>query len=108
MAVGAKLLGNTAGKSYAIKIALAYDRQMTTTSEAYGHCRGGPMKARLGQLLYWAGCIIAAFLVMAGVSNIFYANSDFERFITLVGWLVLAGVAYLIARTVRRVLAGNS
>ena len=53
-------------------------------------------------------CIIAAFLAMAGVSNLFYANSDFERFITLVGWLVLAGLAYLIARTVRRVLAGNS
>ena len=66
------------------------------------------MKARLGQLLYWAGCIIAAFLAMAGVSNLFYANSDFERFITLVGWLVLAGLAYLIARTIRRVLAGNS
>jgi hypothetical protein len=44
----------------------------------------------------------------AFVSNLFYVNSDFEQFITLVGWLVLAGVAYLIARTVRRVLAGNS
>ena len=64
------------------------------------------MKARIGQVLYWAGCIISAFLVMVGLNSAFYANSDFERFVTLAGWLVLAGVAYLIARTVRHVLAG--
>ena len=64
------------------------------------------MKAQLGQVLYWAGCILSAFLVLVALNSAFYANSDFERFITLVEWLVLAGVAYLIARTVRRVLAG--
>ena len=65
------------------------------------------MKARLGQVFYWAGCIFSAFLVTVGkLNSAFYANSDFERFITLAGWLVLAGVAYLIARAVRHVLAG--
>ena len=62
------------------------------------------MRARLGQTLYWAGCIISAFLVLVALNGAFYANSDFERFFTLVGWLVLAGVAYLIARVVRHVL----
>jgi len=64
------------------------------------------MKARLGQTLYWVGCIISAFLVLFALDGAFYANSEFERFFTLVGWLVLAGVAYLIARVVRHVLAG--
>ena len=64
------------------------------------------IKARIGQVFYWAGCIFSAFLVMGGLNSAFYANSDFERFITLAGWLVLAGVAYLVARAVRHVLAG--
>ena len=58
------------------------------------------MKARIGQVLYWAGCIISAFLVMVGLNSAFYANSDFERFVALAGWLVLAGVADLVARAV--------
>ena len=48
--------------------------------------------------------MISAFLVLVALNGAFYANSDFERFFTLVGWLVLAGVAYLIARVVRHVL----
>jgi hypothetical protein len=36
------------------------------------------MKARIGQVLYWAGCIISAFLVMVGLNSAFYANSDFD------------------------------
>jgi hypothetical protein len=66
------------------------------------------MKTLLGNAIYWAGCVISALLVVVGLNSVFYANSDFERFFTLVGWLVLAGIAYLIARTVRRVLASNS
>jgi hypothetical protein len=65
------------------------------------------MKTLLGNAIYWAGCVISALLVMVGLNSAFYANSDFERLFTLVGWLVLAGVALLIARTVRRVMVTN-
>jgi hypothetical protein len=64
------------------------------------------MKARLGQTLYWAGCIISTFLVLVALDGAFYANSQFERFFTPVGCFVLAGIAHLIARVVRHVLAG--
>ena len=65
------------------------------------------MKTRLGTAIYWAGCVISALLVIVGLNSVLYANSDFERLFTLVGWLVLAGVAFLSARTVRRVLVTN-
>jgi hypothetical protein len=65
------------------------------------------MKTRLGTAIYWAGRVISALLVIVGLNSVLYANSDFERLFTLVGWLVLAGVAFLIARTVRRVLVTN-
>jgi hypothetical protein len=37
------------------------------------------MKTRLGNAIYWAGCVISALLVMVGLNSAFDANSDFER-----------------------------
>src|SRR5262245_12846170 len=70
-------------------------------------CGGGDMLARLGNVLYWLGCIAA--VVIVGFAGIVYFSegqrpSDLPVVVVLG---VIAAVAWLIGRACRYVLAGN-
>jgi hypothetical protein len=64
------------------------------------------MAARLGDVLYWAACLIAGlFLVLAGGQFVFGGDSD--RVIFAIILLAIAIITWLIGRAIRYVLAGR-
>lgn len=62
------------------------------------------MAARLGQVFYWAGCVVAAVILLLGLPTIF--NPDGPGF-PILSALVVAFVIWLIGRACLYVLAGR-
>jgi len=64
------------------------------------------MAARLGIILYWLGCIVAAFIVSAAIA--FYVTEGSADDLPAVGFLILiAAIVWAIGRACRYVLAGT-
>lgn len=64
------------------------------------------MIARLGQVLFWAGCIVAALVVVAGLL-LFSSTSGLDFWTYMAFTATTAGVIFLSGRAARYVLAGN-
>jgi 4-hydroxybenzoate polyprenyltransferase len=64
------------------------------------------MAARLGKVLYWAGCVLAALIIAIGVvlSSVTRAEQDWWALIVA---FVVALLVWLTGRACRYVLAGN-
>jgi hypothetical protein len=65
------------------------------------------MAARIGNVIYWFGCIIAAFFVLAGVAEYIAEGSSRggEGVFILVVFLVFGFVSWLIGRALRYILS---
>jgi hypothetical protein len=65
------------------------------------------MAARIGNVIYWLGCIIAALFVLAGVAEYIAEGSSRggEGVLILVVFLVLGFVSWLIGRALRYILS---
>ena len=66
------------------------------------------MLARLGNVLYWLGCIVAALLVIGGFA-LWFSEGRYrpDGYNVLIGFGVVAFVVWLIGRACRYVLAGT-
>jgi hypothetical protein len=62
------------------------------------------MLARLGEVLYWAGCLLAALLVAAAIA---YYNFEDIKLVELLILIGLAVIVWMIGRACRYVLAGR-
>jgi hypothetical protein len=62
------------------------------------------MLALLGNVLYWAGWLVAVTLVL---TSIFYFNSGYIKPLELLVLIVLAVIVWMIGRACRYVLAGR-
>jgi hypothetical protein len=61
------------------------------------------MAARLGNVLYWTACIIAAlFLALAG-TQLFVAPHQNQQFV-MIASVVIAAIVWLIGRAIRYIL----
>lgn len=63
------------------------------------------MVARLGHVLYWLCCIVAAIILAAFVARV--ANGVREDFFDFFLFVIIAFVVWLIGRAIRYVLAGT-
>jgi uncharacterized SAM-binding protein YcdF (DUF218 family) len=67
------------------------------------------MLARLGNVLYWLGCIVAAVIIAAGIAEWFgEAQYRTDGYGIVIGFAVAALIAWLIGRGFRYVLAGTA
>ena len=64
------------------------------------------MAARLGNVLYWAGCGIALLFVALAASQWFVAPHPNQTFV-MIASLIMAAIAWLVGRAIRYVLAGT-
>lgn len=65
------------------------------------------MSMRLGQVLYWLGCWIAAILVAIGGVNIIETHSAIDRWQNVIVYGVPALITWVIGRALYYVLAGR-
>jgi hypothetical protein len=64
--------------------------------------------ARVGQLLYWANCIVAALVASFGIWLYFaYGRTHSSGFYVLGVFLAMATIAWCLGRLSRYVLAGR-
>jgi hypothetical protein len=66
--------------------------------------RVAQMLARLGDVIYWFGCIVAAVILALGVSEYWFGQSGL---FVLVRWMVLAAIPWLIGSAIRYILTGR-
>jgi hypothetical protein len=62
------------------------------------------MLARLGDVLYWAGCLLAVLLVAAAIAYYNFGDIKLFELLILIG---LAVIVWMIGRACRYVLAGR-
>ena len=62
------------------------------------------MLARLGDVLYWAGCLLAVLLVAAAIAYYNFEDIKLFELLILIG---LAVIVWMIGRACRYVLAGR-
>ena len=62
------------------------------------------MLARLGDVLYWAGCLLVVLLVAAAIA---YYNFEYIKLAELLIVIGLAVIVWMIGRACRYVLAGR-
>jgi hypothetical protein len=62
------------------------------------------MTERLGNALYWAGCIISGLFLLAAAAGAVFGHGH-DRFFTVGIFLAIALVAWIIGRACRYVLA---
>ena len=62
------------------------------------------MLARLGDVLYWVGCLLAVLLVAAAIA---YYNFEDIKLVELLILIGLAVIVWMIGRACRYVLAGR-
>jgi len=66
------------------------------------------MAARIGNVIYWLGCIIAGLTVMAGVAvYIVEGHSRSDGVVVTAGFFITAFVFWLVGRAMRYVLAAR-
>jgi hypothetical protein len=67
------------------------------------------MLARLGSVLYWFGCIVAAVFIAAGATE-WFGEAQYRKdgYGTVIGFAVGALIVWLIGRAFRYVLAGRT
>ena len=63
------------------------------------------MAARLGNVLYWLGCIVAVVTAAIG-AFVWFNRTEPGDVVTVIILVVLAAIAWLIGRGCRYVLAG--
>jgi hypothetical protein len=65
------------------------------------------MVARLGNVLYWLGCILAGLFIVGGVAEWFgEARYRPDGYGIIIGFAVVAFIIWLIGRACRYVLSG--
>ena len=79
------------------------DLELTGLGNKRGDRRGS-MLARLGNVLYWTGCLLGILLVVAAVA--LYSDAPMDRLHSAI-YIGLAVVVWLIGRACRYVLAGR-
>jgi hypothetical protein len=57
--------------------------------------------ARLGDVIYWLGCLVAAVIVVLGATNYWLGQGRLGAFIS---WALLAAITWVIGYAVRYVL----
>jgi hypothetical protein len=62
------------------------------------------MLARLGDVIYWFGCIVAAVILALGVFDYWFGR---DGLVVLGSWAALAGIPWLIGTAIRYVLTGR-
>jgi hypothetical protein len=65
------------------------------------------MAERIGNVLYWLGCIVAGLTALLGVGVFFTSQNQGEGLLVMTFVLVIALIAWLIGRACRYVLAGR-
>jgi hypothetical protein len=66
---------------------------------------GNPMIARLGNVLYWAGCIFA--VIIGGGGALIARNDTYNPWGMFLSFAVIAAVVWVIGKTCRYILAGR-
>jgi hypothetical protein len=67
---------------------------------------GKPMIERLGNALYWIGCIISGLFLLAAAAGAVFGHGP-DRIFTTGIFLAIALVAWIISRACRYVLTGT-
>ena len=62
------------------------------------------MLARLGDAIYWLGCIVAAVILAIGVAEYSFG---YERLSALISWTALAAIPWAIGGAIRYILTGR-
>jgi uncharacterized protein with PQ loop repeat len=65
------------------------------------------MAHRIGNVLYWLGCIVAGLTALLAVFVFFTSQNQSEGLLVMLFVLVFAFLAWLIGRACRYVLAGR-
>jgi uncharacterized membrane protein YvlD (DUF360 family) len=66
------------------------------------------MTARLGNVLYWLGCIVAALVMVLGVAEyVMEGHSRSDGVWIFLGFIVVAFIAWIIGRACRYVFGGG-
>jgi hypothetical protein len=69
--------------------------------------KGAGMAERVGNVLYWLGCIVAGLTVLLGVGVFFASQNQREGLSVMAFVFVFAFIAWLVGRACRYVLAGR-
>lgn len=65
------------------------------------------MAARIGNVIYWFGCAVAALAVLAGLAEYFAEGNRSDGIAVTVGFFVAALIFWLIGRAVLYILAAR-
>jgi uncharacterized membrane protein YjgN (DUF898 family) len=66
------------------------------------------MAERIGNVLYWLGCAVAALIVMAGVAvYVTEGHSRSDGISVFIGFLVAAFIPWVVGRALRYILAAR-
>ena len=66
---------------------------------------GKPMIERLGNALYWTGCIISGLFLLAAAAGAVFVGHGPDRVFTIGTFLAIALIAWIIGAACRYVLA---
>jgi hypothetical protein len=62
------------------------------------------MLARLGDVIYWVGCIVAAAILALGVADYWFGRGGL---FVLISWMAVAAIPWLIGEAIRYILTGR-
>jgi O-antigen ligase len=62
------------------------------------------MLARLGDVIYWFACIVAAIILAVGVFDYWFGQGGL---LVLISWMALAAIPWLIGSAIRYILSGK-
>jgi hypothetical protein len=62
------------------------------------------MLARLGDVIYWLGCIVAAAILALGVFDYWFSKGGL---VVLISWMALAAGLWLIGEAIRYILTAR-
>ncbi len=61
------------------------------------------MLARLADVIYWFGCIVAAVILALGVFDYWFGQGGL---IVLISWMAIAAIPWLVGSAIRYILTG--
>jgi hypothetical protein len=62
------------------------------------------MLARVGDVIYWFGCVVAGGILAIGVGDYWFGQG---RLSVLFSWIALAAILWLVGSAIRYVLTGR-
>jgi O-antigen ligase len=62
------------------------------------------MLARLGDVIYWFACIVAAIILAVGVFDYWFGQGGL---LVLISWMALVAIPWLIGSAIRYILSGK-